>query len=397
MQIKKILRISLLSLAAIGIGNNFVAAGGADSMPVVQWVPQAYVTGASDNFLDSPGIRDRVCQAITDKLHELEAQGKLPFKLKTTSTDSDSYGINGDVHIALIPFSVLDVSFDSIYQLPKGDFVHSVIVSGLDIAFTGQEPAESGRRGHRLLGIIPLYGYGELGKDSLLQVPVTEEQKQAFEQQKAKVYGDVTVQLIKDYLNFDQQKRLIRQLTEKALEEGNTWQVEDVIISSNKANKIFAATDPVQDQKQKQKLKQVIAAFFTGSYQQKTGRTVYPSRVSKDLSKQVNDNMNALVMNSPVGTYTLQIPEADHKVTLDFDGVSEGEVQTRKESDVKRDIAYKAWLKKSPVEGQERAELDALVVRREYKADNVQVSYDKKDVYTELMIKLADAMGKQKQ
>ena len=107
--------------------------------------------------------------------------------------------------------------------------------------------------------------------------------------------------------------------------------------------------------------------------------------------------MNALVMNSPVGTYTLQIPEADHKVTLDFDGVSEGEVQTRKESDVKRDIAYKAWLKKSPVEGQERAELDALVVRREYKADNVQVSYDKKDVYTELMIKLADAMGKQKQ
>lgn len=218
---------------------------------------------------------------------------------------------------------------------------------------------------------------------------MTDEEKQEVRQQKAKVYGDVTVQMIKDYLNFDGQKRLAKQLTVKALEEGNTWQVTDVAISSNKANTIFNG--------QQQKLKQVIAAFFTGSYQQKTGRTVYPSSVLKDLSKQVNDNMNALTMNSLVGTRTLQIPEADHKVTLDFDGVSEGEVQTRKDSDVKKDIAYKAWLKKSPVEGHEQAELDAIVVRREYKTDNVQVSYDKKDVYTELMMKLADAMGKQKQ
>jgi hypothetical protein len=102
-------------------------------------------------------------------------------------------------------------------------------------------------------------------------------------------------------------------------------------------------------------------------------------------------------MSSPVENRTLQIPEADHKIVLDFDGVTQGEVQTKKESDVKRDIAYKAWLKKSPVEGQEKAELDAVAVRREYKTDNVKVEYDTKDIYTELMIKLADAMGKQKQ
>ena len=212
---------------------------------------------------------------------------------------------------------------------------------------------------------------------------------QSIKQQKAIVYANATVDAIKTRLNFDTQKRLVRQLTEKALEEGNTWQVADVAISSKKANTIFDG--------QQQKLKQVIAALFTGSYQQKTGRTVYPSKVSRDLSEQVNDNMNALTMNSPVGSRTLQVSEADHKITLDFDGVSEGEVQTKKESDVKRDIAYKAWLKKSPVEGREKAELDAIVVRREYKTDNVQVSYDKKDVYTELMIKLSDAIGKQKQ
>ena len=389
MQLKKILRIGLLSLAAISISSNFAAAGGSDSQPVVQWVPNVYVTGSSDGLLDSPGVRDRICQALTDKLHELEAQGKLPFKLKTTSNDSNIYGIDGDVHVSLIPFSVLDVSFDSIYHLPKGDFFHSVIVSGLDIAFTCPEAAESGRKGERLLGIIPLYGYDELGKDLSLQAPVTDEQVQSIKQQKAIVYANATVDAIKTRLNFDTQKRLVRQLTEKALEEGNTWQVADVAISSKKANTIFDG--------QQQKLKQVIAALFTGSYQQKTGRTVYPSKVPRDLSEQVNDNMNALTMNSPVGSRTLQVSEADHKITLDFDGVSEGEVQTKKESDVKRDIAYKAWLKKSPVEGREKAELDAIVVRREYKTDNVQVSYDKKDVYTELMIKLADAMGKQKQ
>ena len=389
MQLKKILRLGLLSLAAISISINFAAVAGAAEKPEVQWVPDVYAAGSSDGLLDSPGVRERICQALTDKLHELDAQGRLPFKLKTTSSDSDIYGINGDVHVSLIPFSVMDVSFDSTYHLPKGNFFHSIIVSGLDIAFTCPESAESGRKGERLLGIIPLYGYGEMGKDLQLQAPVTDEEKQEVRQQKAKVYGDVTVQMIKDYLNFDEQKRLARQLTVKALEEGNTWQVTDVAISSNKANMIFNG--------QQQKLKQVIAAFFTGSYQQKTGRTVYPASVLKDLSKQVNDNMNALTMNSLVGTRTLQIPEADHKVTLDFDGVSEGEVQTRKDSDVKKDIAYKAWLKKSPAEGHEQAELDAIVVRREYKTDNVQVSYDKKDVYTELMMKLADAMGKQKQ
>jgi hypothetical protein len=381
--LKKILRIALLSLTAIGFSTGFAAAGGTDSRAVVQWAPNVFVTGATDDLLNSPGVREQICQALTAKMHELDGQGRLPFQLKETSKDSDTYGSNGDVNIALIPFSVLDVSFDSKYQLPNGDFYHSVVVSGLDIAFTCPEPAENGRGGERLLGVVPLYGYGELGQDLSLRTPVTKEQK-------ARKYCEVTVQMIRDYLNFDAQKRAVKHFDVKALEEGNTWQVSDVVISSNKANKIFQGEN-------QQKIKQVIAAFFTGSYQQKTGRTVYPSAVSTDQSKAINDNMNSFVMSSPVENRTLQIPEADHKIVLDFDGVTQGEVQTKKESDVKRDIAYKAWLKKSPVEGQEKAELDAVAVRREYKTDNVKVEYDTKDIYTELMIKLADAMGKQKQ
>ena len=352
--------------------------------PTVSW--SAYVLAMDDNnpLLDVPGVRERIRQAITKKLHVLDAEGKLPFILKEQNMDFGSiHSIDADDPIGLIPLSTLDKSFDTRYNVNGQEYYRSIVFSGLSIAICSADPEQNS---WRILGTIPLNGYDVIGADlhHLVNRPITL-------QEKANKFAEITVRLINEHLDFTQDKKMMRDIETKALLP-DTYQVTDVTLSSPGARKLFAGRE--------QFIKDVIGAFFTSSYQQKTRRIVYPPQSNgAKWKRDVTTNLYTFQANTPSGEVTFTMEAPRHAIKLDFSGVAAHEFSTGKtQNAITRDILYKAWLKKSPLEGREQEELSDQTIRREIKATNSGswIEYDRADVFTELVIDIANKLGAQK-
>ena len=199
--------------------------------PTLSWSADVLAMDDYNPLLNAPGVRERIRQAITKKLHTLDAEGKLPFILKEQDMDFNSiHNIDADDPIGLIPLSTLDVSFDTSYNVNGQEYYRSIVFSGLNIAICSADPEQNS---WRILGTIPLNGYDAIGADMyhLSNRPITL-------QEKANKFADITVRLINEYLDFNQDKKMMRDIETKALLP-DTYQVTDVTLSSPVAQKIF--------------------------------------------------------------------------------------------------------------------------------------------------------------
>lgn len=353
-----------------------------ESMPA-NWIPEVYSISASQNgLLQSPGVKQKICQALTDKLKSLQAQKKLPFEVKF-SNDVQANGIQDDYSdtssIGLVPIVLMDDSFTTHYHVADKDIYKAIVTSSMGIAIcsTGADANES----WRVLTVLPLNSYKVIGADvqHMITTPITE-------QQEAEAYADITVDMIKNHLDFSSTKKVLKNWEEKQMTP-DTYQVVDVDINSKKAQQVFHGHGI--------EIRNIIGNFYTEAFQKKNGCVMLPPGTSSAYTKDVTAGLYAMQLRSDNGEKKIEMTKPKHEIRLDFSGANWAPVQRKDPSDVREDVAYKAWLTETR-DGQKRTE-DAYEVQTYLKdaGKGNAIDVDAKDIYTKVLIGLADRMGKQ--
>lgn len=373
---KKVFVIFSMLLGLVLFSVSVQAAG----LPVVNWSPNVFsIDGevSGEHLLDD-AARQEIVQAISMKLQKLQQEGRLPFQLKEVSTEINA-SFNEDSPIGLIPIVVADMSFDSAYRIGEQSYYKSMIISGLDLAFcAGDEESHS----WRILGMIPLRYYDTAGSDPrhLLTGELTPEQK-------SQLYARITRAGIEKGLDFRKAKSLLRNLETRSVSP-DTYQVTEVEITSRKASELYGDRIP--------QIKNLLGGFFTSSYEEKTQHVVYPARTGDAWKNDVSQNLFSMQLNSPAGSLEVSMEAPKHSIQLELTGIAQGDVQMKQVSDVQKNVAYKVWLKKTPVEGSEQAVVTPGTVRQYSKLDETAIQIDPTDVFTELLIEAAKDLGNQK-
>ena len=371
---------------ALVLGASLFAGAGtcaAKERLVVDWTPNVYSISTEDNgLLESPGVKEKIRQALTAKLKSLQAQKKLPFEVKF-SNDLQVSGIQDDYSdvtpIGLMPIVLLDDAFTTHYHAADQDIYKSIVTSCMGMAVCS---AGANGEGWRILTVIPLNEKKVLGADiqNLITTPITE-------QQLADVYADITVQMIEKRLDFSSAKKVLKDWEEKQ-ETPETYQVADVGISSKKAQQVFHVHGI--------EIRNIIANFYTEAFQKKTGKVVLPPGIAAPYQKDVTSNLYSMQIRSDDGTMDLAMAAPMHEINLDFSGANWQEVQRKDASDVRSDVAYKAWLTEKSDLRPERTETGyAVQMYLKDKGKGNAVDVDAKDIYTQILIDLATKMGKQ--
>ena len=339
------------------------------------------------NYKDNRGnliVRDAIAQALTWKLKQLQMSGDLPFDLEESAIRcEDMHSVSGDDPIGLIPIATLDTSFDTKYSVGQKNYYRSLIFCGLSIAICS---ADSLNQSWKILATIPLSGYDFIGDD--LDDPRTEP---ISDQEKAKAFIEIASSLIRNNLDFSngKDKKLFRDLDLKSLggAKYKTYQVDEVLITSNKAREIFYGRED--------EIRGIVAAFFASNYQRKTQNIVLPSRINAHWKIDVTKNLYTYQMQTPSGSIVnLSAEQPDETIQLEIYGLNSKEITTKKPSDVKRDILYKVWMKKFPAD--KNSDQTDSTVRRELITDDASIEYNPADVYTLLLIDVAENLGNQK-
>ncbi len=339
------------------------------------------------NYKDSRGnliVRDAIAQALTWKLKQLQMSGDLPFDLEESAIKyDDMHSVSGDDPIGLIPIATLDTSFDTKYSAGKKTYYRSLVFCGLSIAICSADSLSSS---WKILATIPLSGYDFIGDN--LDDPRTEP---ISDEEKAHAFIEIASNLIRNNLDFSSYKdrKLFRDLDLKSLggAKYKTYQVDEVLITSNKASEIFYGRE--------NEIKSIVAAFFASNYQRKSQNIVLPSRINSRWKIDVTKNLYTYQMQTPSGSVVnLSADQPDETIQLEIYGLNSKEIETKKPSDVKRDILYKAWMRKFPAD--KNSDLSDSTIRRELITDGAAIEYNPADVYTLLLIDVAENLGNQK-
>lgn len=384
---KKILSALWIILLISLIVANFAEAKSTEKISVIWSADVLSMNDSADSLLNCKDFsgkfiaRDRIAEALTQKLHQLARDGNLPFELQESMSDYSLHAISGDDPIGLIPMATLDTSFDTSYVASGKTYYRSLIFCGLSIAICAADPLNNS---WKILATIPLNGYDFIGDD--INNPRTQPISQ---QEKAECFARIAVSMIRNDLDFSQYKdrKLFRDLDLKSLggEKFQTYQVTDVKLSSKKAQEVFRGRED--------EIKNIVAAFYTSNYQRRTRNIVYPpvTGAGSRWKQNVSQNLYTYQMQTPNGTINFSFESPDQKIQLDIYGLNSGEIDTEKRSEVKRDIIYKAWIRKFPEE--KVSDLSDSTRRREIITDNASINYDPADVYTILLINIAGNLG----
>ncbi|MCI6100124.1 MAG: hypothetical protein MR698_05745 [Selenomonas sp.] len=136
----------------------------AAAKPQVNWAPNVFCAGevTPASLVAVPGVSDEIAKTITERLEQLDSQGKLPFVLNKQGTGSlDAHELSDD-SLSIQPFAVLDTSLDSKMTIDGNTVYKSIVLSGLDVAVAIRD---SETHQYRMLGMIPLNTYTKTGRD----------------------------------------------------------------------------------------------------------------------------------------------------------------------------------------------------------------------------------------
>ena len=349
------------------------------------------VLGKPD-LVNGSGVKKSIVDAITQKLHSLQAAGKLPFELKesndfniTSLSNSREDFSDEELQIGIVPIVALDNAYKSSYSIfgSAGVTYHKDIVTS-SIYFVVMSTNQDGEP-PRILASIPMSGCIVLGTTPTT-VPFAHETE-------IEAYKNLTVGMINQELDFNTIKKALNDWEKKQV-TGEVYQVTDVEISSAKANEIFAKSED------KAEIKAIIANFFTAEHQKKTKKILLPPILDdkdKVAVKEVEAGMKSIggfKAHGSSGVFELQYeqPSESRQIKLDFSGANYGEMQRSEKnaSDVRADWAYKAWLDKK-ANGKTISFDDSQVIAMP--KNNANFKIDKKEIFTDLLIGLARKLG----
>lgn len=275
-----------------------------------------------------------VYQQIKNKLLQMDGAGQLPFHLALQEGESSNHVFGDDFSLSLMPIVTLDRSFDDYVTLNGVGYHASMLVSGLDLALVSrstmanesEDVMAEGKKSMRLLFVLPISAKSEEPKKSIGS-PVSM-------QAKRDIYLDITSQAIEQQMVFPSKKQDFSHAVEKALQQGlDTYQVTQVAFRSQRAkNQIFPGEKGA-------KLQQLVASVYTTSFQQATGQVVLPSVFGNDALDQ---NVNRMRINTPLGEQELSWEEPKHNIALNIYGVNDGVIDAGKAAT--QHHMYKAWF-----------------------------------------------------
>ena len=399
------------AMATLGILSAFVVAlffcseQAEAKTPEVIWAEELILVSDDTNPLlvtggdaELKGYKKKITDALTAKLHSARAAGKLPFTLKEDKDTYEYEGVFDDVDsekpVALIPLAIMSDSLHAKYQVKGQSYYKSVVVGSLYLAIC---KAGSNSNNWVMVGGVPISGYTVLGDDlnNLLTSPPTKKDE-------ADAYVRAMTKVINEQLNFDDLKKYLQNLKNNKIP--NTYEVMDVKLSSKKSAEIFGD--------QQEKIKAMLGTFYTAKFQEKSKAVVYPpvAMIGKDTggdmsavgnSSKADDVSDTIFLltggKSTTGaTMTLSMPTPDHKIHLDFAGAAWQELQTKKESDVVKNMGYKALLKMH-VDNQAEKSVDDVksvqyIIPPSGSIDSLHAER-LPDIFTELLIRLADYLA----
>lgn len=383
MNCKKIMRSLLLTGMALTM--TMAPALAKESSLQIGWMPEVYTMGTGkDNLLNDAG-RQQIKEAISARLKALAAAGKLPFVVKqgaSSNLNNIQESFSDEVPLALMPIVVVDESFDTHISVGGTEAWRHVIASGINLAVCSAGTADD--EGMKMLAVVPLSGYtvigdpGENGGKIMPQAMSTEA--------KSKVYAALTVDMIQN-MDFNTIGKPLKNWQKDKVSPVTT-QVVDVKISSKKAQEVFRGHGA--------ELRNLIANTYSAEYQKVSGKLVMPPRIAASFYQDAQKGLYAFDMHSPSGKVRVSMGEPGNEVYLDISGFAEAEVTGKKESGVRKDILYKAWLKKVTKDGQEEAVVDDYMVEPQFKKQGASIDVDKKDIFARLEMKLAKKLAAQK-
>ena len=376
--------------------------------PEVVWAEELLLVSDDTNPLlvtggdaDLKGYKKRITDALTVKLYAARDAGTLPFTLNEDAETYEYEGIYDDVSgepkIALIPLAIMADSLHVRYDAGGKKFYKTIVMGSLYLAI-----CKSGSTANNwtMIGGVPLSGYTILGDD--VNHPLT---SPTTKKEEAEAYIGAMEKVINSQLNFADFKKHLQNLNSKKAPE--TFEVMEVELSSKKTDEIFGS--------QKRKIQALLGTFYTTKFQETSKAVVYPpiamigkntggdmSNVgNKSAADDVSDTLFSLTggKSTSGATMTLSMPEPMHRINLNFAGAGWQELQTKKESDVVKNIGYKALLKMN-IDGANEKSVDDVksvqyIIPQSGSVDELQ--HERlADIYTELLIRLADMLGGKK-
>ena len=397
---------ALLAFAAVSM-LPFTKSVEAANVPEIIWAEELLLVSDATNPLlvtggDAAlkGNKQKITQAITKKLHAARDAGKLPFTLKEDAPTYEYEGVITDVDeevpVALIPLAIMSDSLHAKYQVQDKSYYKSIVVGSLYLAVCrGGSTANN----WTMIGGIPLSGSVILGDD--LTHLLTSQPSKLDE---VNAYVSMMEKVIDRDLNFEDLIKPLQNLNKKNVPD--TYEVMEVDLSSKKAPEIFG--------NQQGKIQALLGSFYSAKFQEqaKGKAIVYPpvsmigkntgsdmSNVgNKSAADDVSDSIFSLTggKSTSGATMTLSMPEPAHKINLNFAGAGWQELATKKESSVVKNIGYKAILK---MQLDNQAEKSADAVKSvQYiippSGSTVELEQERlPDIYTELLIRLADGLA----
>ena len=373
--------------------------------PEVIWAEELLLVSDDTNPLlvtggdkELKGYKKKITDALTAKLYADRDAGILPFTLKE---DSDTYEYEGvfsdapeEIPVALIPLAIMSDSLHTTYEANGKKFYKTIVVGSLYLAIC---KGGSTSNNWTMVGGIPVSGYKILGDD--IKNPLT---SPTTKKEEAEAYVSAMEKMIKERLNTAELKKHLQNLNSKKIPD--TYEVMEVDLSSKKAPEIFGA--------QQNKIQTLLGTFYSTKFQETSKAVVYPpiamigkntggdmsSVGNKSAADDVSDSIFSLTggKSTSGATMTLSMPEPTHRINLNFAGAGWQELQTKKESDVVKNIGYKALLKMN-IDGKgEKSADDVKSVQYIIPASGSVEELHKEqlaDIYTELLIRLADRLG----
>ena len=379
----------------------------AAKVPEVIWAEEVLLVSDDTNPLlvtggDAAlkGNKKKIADALTKKLYAARDAGKLPFTLKE---EADSYEYEGvltdvdeEVPVALIPLAIMSDALHAKYQVQDKSFYKSIVVGSLYLAVCrGGSTANN----WTMIGGIPLSGYVVLG-DNLNHLLTSPPSKL----DEVNAYVSMMEKVIDRDLNFEDLRKPLQNLSSKSVPE--TYEVMEVDLTSKKTPEIFG--------NQQGKIQALLGSFYSAKFQEQTkGKAiVYPpvamigkntggnmaNAGNRSAADDVSDSIFSLTggKSTSGATMTLSMPEPTHKIKLNFSGAGWMELKTKKETSIAKNVGYKAILKMQLDSQPEKSADDAKSVQYIIPPSGSIAELEQErlpDIYTELLIRLADRLA----
>lgn len=295
----------------------------AQDKPKVIWGHTAIngMKNRSDMLVDEE-VLSVVAETVDIKLKELSANGELPFIIKDTDNSfTEDIGVDGE--ITLIPLVMDDHCFMSEYKILDKSFYKAVLMSQIDIILC-YYPGTGDRL--RILNVVPLVGYSEIGENGECTEPITKETlKQEF-------IKNVKV-LINQEMKFAN-KKIFKDLDLKTVTP-DTYQVTSVTVSSEAAQKFYGEEINI--------VKALIGSSYTSALADSNPElTILPSVEGGNWEENAAKQTYVLSLGD-TGKY-LALEKGANEINLDLTKIASFNIPLKRDVGIYKKIGFAAEL-----------------------------------------------------